>query len=53
MDASVSFAVFHVTNTSVKVPTPNKTQNNYCIIIYNDILLLNTEGHCWVYGIPA
>lgn len=28
MDASVSFAVFHVTNTSVKVPTPNKTQNN-------------------------
>lgn len=45
LDPSVSFAVFHVTNTSVKVSTPNKTHNNYCIIIYNDILLLNTECH--------
>ena len=52
MDASVSFAVLHVTNTSVKVSTPNKTHNNYCISIYNDILLLNTKCLLCILEIP-
>jgi hypothetical protein len=42
VDSSVSFAVLHVTNTSVKVSTPNK-RHNYCIFFYNDIILLNTK----------
>ena len=45
VDSSVLFAVLHVTNTSVKVSTPNK-QHNYCIFFYNDMILLNTKCYC-------